>query len=142
MFLHRHLLVVRLSAFVITVGTLANLILDAHAQAVKLDPCEVPGAGPNVKDKARCGTYEVFEDRAAKTGRKIKLSIVVYPATGANKAADPLFSCFVSASVGRAVVVRCTVISSIPRTLIVTSASTSRWPTFVNAASSLSRKPT
>ena len=91
MFLHRHLLVVRLSAFVITVGTLANLILDAHAQAVKLDPCEVPGAGPNVKDKARCGTYEVFEDRAAKTGRKIKLSIVVYPATGANKAADPLF---------------------------------------------------
>src|SRR3712207_3886271 len=61
------------------------------AASVTLEPCEVPGAGDGVKEKARCGTYEVFEDRAAKSGRKIKLKIVVFPATGPDKAADPLF---------------------------------------------------
>lgn len=58
---------------------------------ITLEPCEVPGTSENVKERARCGTYEVFENRAAKSGRKIKLKIVVYPATGRDKAADPLF---------------------------------------------------
>ncbi len=56
-----------------------------------LAPCEVPGATEGVKDKALCGAYEVFENRATKSGRRIKLKIVVYPATGREKAADPLF---------------------------------------------------
>jgi pimeloyl-ACP methyl ester carboxylesterase len=43
------------------------------------------------KERARCGTYEVYENRAARSGRKIKLKIVVFPATGSDKAADPLF---------------------------------------------------
>ena len=47
--------------------------------------------GEGVKERARCGTYEVFENRATKRGRKLKLKIVVYPATGPDKAADPLF---------------------------------------------------
>jgi len=38
-----------------------------------------------------CGTFEVFEDRVSKSGRKIVLKIVVFPATGKDKAADPLF---------------------------------------------------
>jgi len=59
--------------------------------SIQLEPCEVPGVNPNQKDLARCGTYEVFEDRANRSGRKIKLKIVVYPATGPTKAADPLF---------------------------------------------------
>ena len=54
-------------------------------------PCEVPGVSQGAKEKARCGTYEVFEDRARKTGRKINLKIVVFPATGPDKASDPLF---------------------------------------------------
>jgi len=58
---------------------------------ISLTPCEVPGPNPSTKDKARCGTFEVFEDRDLKSGRKIALKIVVYPATGSNKAADPLF---------------------------------------------------
>src|SRR5687768_16144841 len=58
---------------------------------VALEPCEVPGAREGVTEKARCGTYEVFENRAAKSGRKLKLKIVVFPATGPDKAADPLF---------------------------------------------------
>jgi len=56
-----------------------------------LAPCEVPGAGEGVKEKARCGTYEVFENRAAKSGRKIKINVVVFPATGQTPAPDPLF---------------------------------------------------
>lgn len=56
-----------------------------------LTPCEVPGTNPSNKDKARCGTFEVFEDREHQAGRKIALKIVVYPATGADKAPDPLF---------------------------------------------------
>src|ERR1051325_7519699 len=61
------------------------------APLISLTPCEVPGPDPSTKDKARCGTFEVFEDRDLKSGRKIALKIVVYPATGPDKAADPLF---------------------------------------------------
>lgn len=56
-----------------------------------LAPCEVPGAGEGVKEKARCGTFEVFENRAAKSGRKIKINVVVFPATGRETSPDPLF---------------------------------------------------
>jgi pimeloyl-ACP methyl ester carboxylesterase len=63
----------------------------APTASVSLVPCEVPGAREGVKEKALCGAYEVFENRAAKSGRRIKLKIVVFPATGREKAADPLF---------------------------------------------------
>jgi pimeloyl-ACP methyl ester carboxylesterase len=58
---------------------------------ISLQPCEVAGAGEGVKEKVFCGSYEVFENRALKRGRKIALKIVVFPATGQDKAADPLF---------------------------------------------------
>ena len=58
---------------------------------ISLQPCEVPGAQENVKQKALCGTYEVFEDRVAKRGRTIAIKILVFPATGQDKAPDPLF---------------------------------------------------
>jgi len=63
----------------------------APVASIPLQPCDVPGMREEVKEKARCGTYEVFENRAARSGRKIKLKIVVFPATGRDKAADPLF---------------------------------------------------
>src|SRR5215469_9496595 len=51
-----------------------------------LTSCNLPGvAGP-----ARCGTFEVFEDRAAHSGRKIKLHLVVLSATG-HAAPDAVF---------------------------------------------------
>src|SRR5689334_15907434 len=62
-----------------------------RAALISLAPCEVPGTDPATKDKARCGTFEVFEDREHKAGRKIALKVVVYPATGTDKAPDPLF---------------------------------------------------
>jgi hypothetical protein len=53
---------------------------------LELQPCNV---GRNLE--ARCGKYEVFEDRSARTGRRISLNVVVVPATSAHPSADPLF---------------------------------------------------
>lgn len=38
---------------------------------------------------ALCGTHEVFENRAARSGRKIPLRVVVLPATGSERLPDP-----------------------------------------------------
>ena len=54
--------------------------------ADKLAPCRVPG----VEEEVLCGRYEVDEDRAAGTERKIGLNVVVLPATAADTAPDPL----------------------------------------------------
>jgi pimeloyl-ACP methyl ester carboxylesterase len=53
----------------------------------KLAPCTLPERGGT----AFCGTYEVFENRESRSGRKIPLKIVVLPATGPNRAPDPVF---------------------------------------------------
>jgi pimeloyl-ACP methyl ester carboxylesterase len=63
----------------------------AQTSKIGLQPCEVPGAKPDTKEKVLCSKFEVFEDRAAKRGRKISINIVVFPATGQDKAPDPLF---------------------------------------------------
>lgn len=52
-----------------------------------LQPCTPEG----VAGEARCGTYEVFEDRAARSGRTIKLHIVVLKALSPAPAPDPVF---------------------------------------------------
>ena len=57
----------------------------AARPSITLADCEVPG----VKGKARCGTYEVFENRATRQGRRIGLKVVVLPATGTERAPDP-----------------------------------------------------
>ncbi len=57
------------------------------ASRVALQPCKPPG----LPEEVRCGTYEVYEDRAAKSGRKIALNIVLVPALNPNHAPDPLF---------------------------------------------------
>jgi len=54
---------------------------------VKLEPCNIPV----LTSDAGCGKYEVFEDRAAKTGRKISLNILVLPALSPKPAPDPVF---------------------------------------------------
>jgi pimeloyl-ACP methyl ester carboxylesterase len=54
---------------------------------VQLTPCSVP----NSTTDARCGTYPVFEDRVAKSGRTISLNILVLPALTESAAPDPIF---------------------------------------------------
>jgi pimeloyl-ACP methyl ester carboxylesterase len=64
----------------------------AHSQSalkrgrVQFEPCNLP----NVKD-AMCGKYEVWEDRAAKAGRKIALGIILLPALSEKPAPDAVF---------------------------------------------------
>jgi pimeloyl-ACP methyl ester carboxylesterase len=53
----------------------------------RLHPCKIE-EGPT---EAFCGTYSVFEDRAAKAGRQIALKIVVAPALKRDPQPDPLF---------------------------------------------------
>lgn len=53
----------------------------------KLSPCTLPDKG----GKALCGTYEVFENRETRSGRKLSLRIVLLPATGAAREPDPVF---------------------------------------------------
>ena len=78
-------------------GRLAVLILLACHTAVwaapaakpprlTLAPCKLP----DYEGAARCGTWEVFENRAAASGRKISLRVVVIPARAEPVAPDPV----------------------------------------------------
>jgi pimeloyl-ACP methyl ester carboxylesterase len=44
-----------------------------------------------IEGRELCGTYEVYEDRAAKSGRTIGLNIIVLPALSESAAPDPVF---------------------------------------------------
>jgi pimeloyl-ACP methyl ester carboxylesterase len=52
-----------------------------------LSPCQ-GGDGPS---DALCGRHDVFEDRAAGSGRRLSLKIVVWPALSADPKPDPIF---------------------------------------------------
>lgn len=75
--------------------TLIALLLSFHtASAVRQGPpkielkdCQVQG----IQGPAKCGTLEVYENRATKKGRKISLNILVLPATGDKREPDPVF---------------------------------------------------
>lgn len=57
------------------------------ASKLEWKPCAgIPGA----PKEARCGAYEVWENRAAKSGRKIPLRLLVLPAQGPDRLPDPL----------------------------------------------------
>jgi pimeloyl-ACP methyl ester carboxylesterase len=65
-----------------------STVLPAEAAPPRLElaPCKLPG----FEGEARCGTYEVFENRAAKSGRRIALRVVVIPAREKPVLPDPL----------------------------------------------------
>jgi pimeloyl-ACP methyl ester carboxylesterase len=63
----------------------AGSLAAADVPRLELQPCQAPGLR-----EARCGTYEVWEDRARRAGRKIGLKVVVVPATGSERRPDPL----------------------------------------------------
>ena len=62
-------------------------VTQASTKSSFLQPCEDRG----LPKGALCGKYEVFEDRATGTGRKIGLNIIVLKATGPNPVPDPVF---------------------------------------------------
>jgi pimeloyl-ACP methyl ester carboxylesterase len=62
-------------------------LLASPGRKLELQPCGVAG----VTKDALCGQYEVYEDRAKKSGRKIKLNVMVLPALVDKPAPDPVF---------------------------------------------------
>ncbi len=58
----------------------------AETTAIKFESCKIDG----VQGETRCGNYEVFEDRDARSGRTIRLKIVLLLAES-KKEPDPLF---------------------------------------------------
>ncbi len=76
---------------ILVVFVLAVAVSGQNEKAISLQSCEVPGASKGAKEKVLCGTYEVYENRTLKSGRRIALKIIVFPAKGRNKVADPLF---------------------------------------------------
>lgn len=72
-----------------------GLMLSLHAassvrqnvpKSLVLTDCQVQ----RIPGPAKCGTFEVYENRATKKGRKISLNILLLPATGAKREPDPL----------------------------------------------------
>jgi len=63
------------------------ILAAALAAQVALTPCHIDGA----PGAARCGTHKVWENREAKSGRQIGLSIIVLEALESNKLPDPFF---------------------------------------------------
>lgn len=64
----------------------ASAVRQNGAQRIVLNDCQparIPGP-------AKCGTFEVYENRAAKKGRKISLNILLLPATGDKREPDPM----------------------------------------------------
>ncbi len=81
----------RLATAILALATLGPQAAPVDAQSttgrVQWESCRLPGLG----EEARCTTYEVYEDREARSGRKIPLRIVVLPATEPDPQPDPLF---------------------------------------------------
>ena len=59
---------------------------DSPRAAVALETCRLPG----VDVAARCGTYEVWENRATRAGRRISIDIAIIPARLRARDPDPI----------------------------------------------------
>jgi pimeloyl-ACP methyl ester carboxylesterase len=78
----------RVAAFLAALFSAPLLVAPAAAQRTgtpgsprfqgKLEPCDLPA----FPERALCGRYEVFENRAAASDRRLSLQVVVLPATG------------------------------------------------------------
>ncbi len=66
---------------------LASTASAAHAEAVGLSPCRIPGLAQEI----HCGKVEVPEAPGATSGRHLQIEYAVVPAIAKSKAPDPLF---------------------------------------------------
>jgi pimeloyl-ACP methyl ester carboxylesterase len=81
-------------------GSHAQNAQTATPPRLVLAPCTLPDV--DVAMKAQCGTLTVYENRASKSGRTIGLRVVVFRATGPNRAPDPVF--FIAGGPGSSIV--------------------------------------
>lgn len=77
--------------FLVTVNCAAAVQQKGEPQSILLTPCEVPSANGQAKQTVRCGTFDVFEDRSRRSGRRISLKIIVFPASDPGPKAEPFF---------------------------------------------------
>src|SRR3954454_5105051 len=75
-----------LSALSLLSASAGRAAVQPSAPRLTLGPC----TDPSLPKDARCGTYEVFETRAARKGRKIALRVVVLPALGPDRQPDAI----------------------------------------------------
>jgi pimeloyl-ACP methyl ester carboxylesterase len=77
-----------IAPFAVLLALFAGRAAPASAQGadppLKVEPCTVSG----VDGPARCGTLRVWENREARSGRKIGIRFIVLPATGAAPAKE------------------------------------------------------
>lgn len=74
-------------ALALPLGVSAGATPKASA-AIRWEPCS---AGAMLPRAAKCGWLDVAEDRAAASGRRIALRVIVSPAIAKTPAADPVF---------------------------------------------------
>jgi pimeloyl-ACP methyl ester carboxylesterase len=72
-------------ALTLTLHT-ASAVRQSPSKPLVLKDCEIRG----VQGGAKCGTLEVYENRATRKGRMISINIVVLPATGDKREPDPI----------------------------------------------------
>lgn len=77
--------------FVLGVTLFCGAIGGAHGEALRLKECRLESAATGGSVAARCGSYEVPEDRDNPRSRKLQLHVAVIPALRLEPAADPLF---------------------------------------------------
>src|SRR5437667_12887941 len=73
----------------------------AVLRTIELLPCRLAKS----TDSVLCGRHAVFENREAQAGRRITLNIVVLPALGPTRVADPVFFLVGGPGIGAASVV-------------------------------------
>src|ERR1700752_4104026 len=64
----------------------ASVVRQNATKRLVLTDCQPQG----IPGPAKCGTFEVYENRVTKKGRMISLNILVLPATGDKREPDPM----------------------------------------------------
>src|SRR6185369_11826170 len=84
-FAENHMVKIFVLALLLTLHA-ASTVRYQSPPSLTLKDCQIKG----LQGSAKCGTLEVFENRATKKGRKISLNIIVLPATSDKREPDPL----------------------------------------------------
>ena len=84
----------------LTVGCARMPDQSSPGRQIPLEPCQLAAPGSATRLRAECGKFEVYEDRAARSGRRIELHVAVVSALSRTPEPDPLF--FITGGPGEA----------------------------------------
>ena len=69
----------------------ASVLALPDSNQIEFSNCSLALPGTNLTANARCGTFDVAEDPADPSGKKISLKVAIAPATGKSTEPDPVF---------------------------------------------------